>query len=70
MGRRRRRDEEFLHVKGIGTVGVKQVRRSDISFSDDSGDAGHRDLFRLALLTTADDIHPEVVGERAGRGQC
>ena len=44
MGRRRRRDEEFLHVKGIGTVGVKQVRRSDISFSDDSGDAGEREL--------------------------
>ena len=44
MGSRRWRDEEFPHVEGIGTVGVKQVRRSDISFSDDSGDAGQREL--------------------------
>jgi len=44
MGSRRWRDEEFPHVKGIGTVGVKQVRRPDISFSDDGGDAGDREL--------------------------
>jgi hypothetical protein len=59
-------DGEFLHVKGIGAMGVEHLRRSDVVLADDRSDARESEFELLRIRRSGN----EQAGLRGAGAAC